>query len=90
MIAVINAVRLSDCYLELARIYEAMELKSSDSVVEQMELYRRMSGHLESNEQVRWIKANIMSDKAITSLRNAVFFLAGCRSGEFITQKRFY
>jgi hypothetical protein len=75
MIAVTNAARLSDCHRQLVDNYDSVELQSSDYVTGQIELYRTLSAHLDPKERARWIKASIMSDKALSSLQTAI--LAG-------------
>ena len=72
MIAVANAGRLADCRHQLVGVYSDIELQTSDSLVEQFELYRTLSVHLDATEQTRWIKASIMSDKATSVLRTAI------------------
>jgi hypothetical protein len=72
MIAVANAGRLSDCRHQLVDVYSGIELQHSDFVIEQIELYRTLSVHLDAIEQTRWIKASIVSDKATSVLRTAV------------------
>jgi hypothetical protein len=72
MIAVENAILLSDCRRGLFDIFMSTDLHPSDFVEAQIHCYQSLSAHLDPDEQVRWMKASIMSDKATDHIRSAI------------------
>lgn len=71
-IAVLNAVTLGKCCQHLADRLSADDLHPSDYLPEQKAHFEVMSGLTHGTPDANWVKANLLHDKAVRLLRDAI------------------
>lgn len=71
-IAVLDAVTLGKCFQQLADRLSADNLHPSDYMPEEREHYEVMSGLTHGTPDANWVKANLLHDKAVRLLRDAI------------------
>lgn len=71
-IAVLDAIRLGDCWQELSAIFDRAEVEPSDDCPGQLETYGHLRGGDDNPEARQWIKTCIMQEKAVRVLKSAI------------------
>ena len=71
-IAVLKAVTLGKCFQLLADRLSAGDLHPSDYLPEQQTHYEVMNGPTHGTPDANWVKANLLHDKAVRLLRDAI------------------